>query len=106
VLDEAFRDKKLSREGFDGQILLLQRWQVAIETQNERGKITFHSLRQATATAAIASGANVQTVSSLLGHANPRIRRSRSRPMRISGQRGSIRRRRSTSPACYLVAKW
>jgi integrase len=73
ALDEAFRDKKLSREDFDGQVLLLQRWQAAIQTQNERGKITFHSLRHSTATAAIASGANVQTVSSLLGHANPQI---------------------------------
>jgi len=44
-----------------------------IELENERGKITFHSLRHAAATAAIASGANVQTVCSLLGHANPQI---------------------------------
>lgn len=41
--------------------------------RKERGKLTFHSLRYATATAAIASGANVQTVSSLLGHAHPQI---------------------------------
>jgi len=73
ALDQAFRDRKLSREDFDGEVLLLKRWQAAIETQKERGKITFHSLRHATATAAIASGANVQTVSSLLGHANPQI---------------------------------
>ena len=52
---------------------LLQRWQLAVETGHERGKITFHSVRHSTATAAIASGANVQTVSSLLGHANPQI---------------------------------
>ena len=73
ALDESFRDGKLSQEDFDDQLLLLQRWQVAIDTRNERGKITFHSLRHSTATAAIASGANVQTVSSLLGHANPQI---------------------------------
>ncbi len=73
ALDEAFRTGRLSREDFNEQLLLLQRWQVAIDTQKERGKITFHSLRHATATAAIASGANVQTVSSLLGHANPQI---------------------------------
>jgi integrase len=76
ALDEAFRDKRLSREDFDDQVQLLQRWQAAIETRNERGKITFHSLRHATATAAIALGANVQTVSSLLGHANPQITRT------------------------------
>jgi integrase len=73
ALDEAFRQGKLSQADFDKQVALLRRWQTAIDTQNERGKITFHSLRHATATAAIASGANVQTVSSLLGHANPQI---------------------------------
>ena len=73
ALDTAFLNGKLSQENFKEQLLLLQRWQAAIETQSERGKITFHSLRHATATAAIASGANVQTVSSLLGHANPQI---------------------------------
>ena len=73
ALDEAFRDTKVSREDFEGQLLLLQRWQAAIETREERGKITFHSSRHSTATAAIASGANVQTVSSLLGHANAQI---------------------------------
>lgn len=73
ALDEAFRCGKLSDGDFDEQRLLLQRWQLAVEAQHERGKITFHSLRHSTATAAIASGANVQTVSSLLGHANPQI---------------------------------
>jgi len=73
ALDEAFRDTKVSREDFEGQLLLLQRWQAAIETREERGKITFYSSRHSTATAAIASGANVQTVSSLLGHANAQI---------------------------------
>ena len=73
ALDEAFREKKLNREEFDRQVLLLKRWQAALETRRERGKITFHSLRHSTATAAIASGANVQTVSSLLGHANPQV---------------------------------
>jgi len=73
ALDEAFRQGKLSQEDFDKQVALLERWRAAIDTQNERGKITFHSLRHSTATAAIASGANVLTVSSLLGHANPQI---------------------------------
>lgn len=73
ALDEAFRCGKLSDDDFDEQRQLLQRWQLAVETRHERGKITFHSLRHSTATAAIASGANVQTVSSLLGHANPQI---------------------------------
>src|SRR6185437_5971336 len=73
ALEEALRSGQLSRAGFEQQILLLERWRVTIDTRNERGKITFHSLRHATATAAIASGANVQTVSSLLGHANPQI---------------------------------
>ena len=73
ALDEAFRSGKLSRAGLNEQLLLLQRWQAAIATRQERGKITFHSLRHSTATAAIASGANVQTVSSLLGHANSHI---------------------------------
>lgn len=44
-----------------------------IEMQSQRGRITFHSLRHAAATAASASRANVQTASSLLGHANPQI---------------------------------
>ena len=73
ALDEAFQHGRLSQEDFDKQVALLRRWQAAIDTRNERGKLTFHSLRHATATAAIASGANVQTVSSLLGHANPQI---------------------------------
>ena len=73
ALDEAFQKGNLSQQAFNGQLQLLQRWQLVIETRNERGKITFHSLRHSTATAAIASGANVQTVSSLLGHANPQI---------------------------------
>lgn len=76
ALDEGFRNGKLSQEAFNGQLLLLQRSQFrqfAIDTRNERGKITFHSLRHATATAAIANGANVRTLSSLLGHANPQI---------------------------------
>ena len=73
ALDEAFHNGKLSQEDFNEQFQLLQRWEAAIDTRNERGKITFHSLRHSTATAAIASGANVQTVSSLLGHANPQI---------------------------------
>lgn len=73
ALDEAFRSRKLSRAALDEDLLLLQRWQRVIETRHERGKITFHSLRHSTATAAIASGANVQTVSSLLGHANPQV---------------------------------
>jgi integrase len=73
ALDEAFRHGKLTQEDFDKQVALLERWRAAIDTQKERGKITFHGRRHATATAAIASGANVQTVSSLLGHANPQI---------------------------------
>jgi len=40
---------------------------VGIELENERGKVTFHSLRHSAATAAIASGANHQTVCCLLG---------------------------------------
>ena len=73
ALDEALGQRKIGQEDFDKQVALLSRWQAAIDTQNERGKLTFHSLRHATATAAIASGANVQTVSSLLGHANSQI---------------------------------
>ena len=73
ALDEAFLNGKLREEDFKEQLLLLQRWQVALDIQSERGRLTFHSLRHATATAAIASRANVQTVSSLLGHANPQI---------------------------------
>ena len=73
ALDEAFRSGKLSREDCDEQLVLLRRWQAAVDLRNERGRLIFHSLRHATATAAIASRANVQTVSSLLGHANPQI---------------------------------
>jgi hypothetical protein len=44
-----------------------------VARQNERGKVTFHSLRHLAATAAIASHQNVQTVASLLGHASPQV---------------------------------
>jgi integrase len=91
ALDEAFRHGKLRQEDFNQEVVLLQRWQAAIDTQKERGKITFHSLRHSTAIAAIASWANVQTVSSLLGHANPQITLT---TYADEWQRGSIRIRR------------
>jgi len=73
ALDDAFRRGKLDQEEFNEQLTLLERWDVFVQAQEERGKITFHSLRHSTATAAIASGANMQTVCSWLGHASPLI---------------------------------
>lgn len=41
-----------------------------IEKVNERGRVTFHSLRHSAATAAIAANKNVATVQAILGHAS------------------------------------